>query len=463
MTHHHREPRDPQENSRPLRILIENSEYWLRNNGDLAMLAVTIARIRDRWPHARIAVLTDSPPLLRAYFPEAEGVSVFDADPWAEPSSLELLAGRLGSRMVGPIALAWLRSRAWLPQRTRSAWRKLMWIFQPGGSADQSSDPTATPTRRPVHSGSAVAAREASLVLALGGGYLTDADPAQTTRVLNLLEYACDKGVPVALVGQGLGPLDNPALQRRAAEVLPKVDFVSLREGRRGREVLRRAEVSPDRILVTGDDAIELAFAARSESMGSDIGICLRVASYSPVSRPVQDLIGQVVRCQTQKRSAALLPLIIAEYRSQDRHSTLPIVRGASDVVPALPRYVHPTEIAHRVSRCRVVVTGAYHLGVFALAQGIPVVALTSSRYYDDKFLGLSEMFGAGLTLVQLNDPSLAQTLWEALEAAWETAPAVRESLRTSARAQIEASRDAFERVFELTEERAARQMTPRR
>jgi hypothetical protein len=27
-------------------------------------------------------------------------------------------------------------------------------------------------------------------------------------RVLNLVEYACDVGVPVALAGQGLGPLD---------------------------------------------------------------------------------------------------------------------------------------------------------------------------------------------------------------------------------------------------------------
>ena len=27
-------------------------------------------------------------------------------------------------------------------------------------------------------------------------------------RVLNLVEHACDAGVPLALVGQGLGPVD---------------------------------------------------------------------------------------------------------------------------------------------------------------------------------------------------------------------------------------------------------------
>ena len=35
--------------ARPPRILVENSEYWLRNNGDLAMLAVTLDRMHQRF------------------------------------------------------------------------------------------------------------------------------------------------------------------------------------------------------------------------------------------------------------------------------------------------------------------------------------------------------------------------------------------------------------------------------
>ena len=37
----------PTQAARPLRILVENSEYWLRNNGDLAMLTVTLDRIHQ--------------------------------------------------------------------------------------------------------------------------------------------------------------------------------------------------------------------------------------------------------------------------------------------------------------------------------------------------------------------------------------------------------------------------------
>ena len=81
---------------RDVRILIENSEYWLRNNGDLAMMTVTVERLRARWPQSRIAVLTDSPSLLRAYFPDCEAITVFDADPWGAPSAPERLPSAPG-------------------------------------------------------------------------------------------------------------------------------------------------------------------------------------------------------------------------------------------------------------------------------------------------------------------------------------------------------------------------------
>jgi polysaccharide pyruvyl transferase WcaK-like protein len=438
--------------SGPLRILVENSEYWLRNNGDLAMLTVTLDRLHQRWPDARIAVLTDSPCLLRAYFPGAEGISVFDQDPWAPPTMLERLAGRLGPRVVGPIALARLRlnvRRKQVPAKVRAGRRKLlrMALGRPALAPARETAPLPT---GPLHPGSAAAAAQSSLVLALGGGYLTDADRHQTIRVLNLVEHACDAGVPVAFVGQGLGPLEDPGLQARAAQVLPKVGLIALREDRRGPQILERAGVAADRVLVTGDDAIELAYQARAGELGSDIGFCLRIAGYSPVSTGVADLVGQVVRAAASGHAATLVPLIIAEFRSQDRRSTLPLVRGAADVVAPPRRYVHPIEVARRVARCRVLVTGAYHLAVFALSQGIPVVALTSSAYYDDKFLGLGAMFGQGLTLVRLDGPDLEQTLTAAIDQAWRTAPDVREPLRAQARVQIDASRAGFDRLANL-------------
>ena len=97
-------------------------------------------------------------------------------------------------------------------------------------------------------------------------------------RVLNLLEHASDSGVPVALVGQGLGPLEDPQFQARAAQVLPKAGLIALREGRHGPQILERAGAAAERVMVTGDDAIELAYGVRTDQIGSDLGFCLRVA-----------------------------------------------------------------------------------------------------------------------------------------------------------------------------------------
>ena len=220
MSEHEAAQQRPAQAAGPLRILVENSEYWVRNNGDLAMLAVTLDRMHQRWPDARIAVLTDSPCLLRA-------ISL-------APKDLGLRRGSLGATHaarapgrtprpsdVGPIALARLRLRVrrkQLPDRLRAGRRKLLRLaLRRPAPADVPASATAPLPTGPLHPGSAAAAAQSSLVVALGGGYLTDADRTQTVRVLNLVEHASDAGVPVALVGQGLGPLDDPGLQARAA------------------------------------------------------------------------------------------------------------------------------------------------------------------------------------------------------------------------------------------------------
>lgn len=424
-----------------IRVVIQNGEYWLSNHGDLAMLEVTVQRLRERWPDARIGVLTSAPSLLRAFGFGAEPISDCGRGGWPVTDLVAPLAERVGPRVVGPASIGWLTAR----DLQRQYWRRLDQALRRNVGA-------ALPRRWVVRSGVPTALHDASLVLALGGGYLTDVDAEQARRTLDLLEHAVDRGIPAAMIGQGLGPLEDPALVVRAERVLPRVDFIGLREGRRGPELLSRLGVPIERTAVTGDDAVELAYGARQERMGADLGVCLRVAGYSPVARQAKDVVGRVVRGIAGEVGASLVPLIISEYRSEDRRSTLPLVRGFGNVVPPLGRYVTPRDVATRVSRCRVLVTGAYHLGVFALSQGIPVVGLTSSRYYDDKFLGLRAMFQDGLHLVRLGEPDLEERLGTAVHAAWSQAPDVRLPLRERALAQITTSRQGFERVFELVE-----------
>ena len=68
-----------------------------------------------------------------------------------------------------------------------------------------------------------------------------------------------------------------------------------------------------------------------------------------------------------------------------------------------------------QIQRCRLVVTGSYHAGVFALASGIPVVGLAKSSYYRDKFLGLADMFAVGCETVTLDESDCPTSLRDAI------------------------------------------------
>ncbi|MFG1798116.1 polysaccharide pyruvyl transferase family protein [Nocardia sp. NPDC049149] len=428
-----------------IRVLVENGEYWLRNRGDIAMMTTTVERLRARWPRARIGVLTHQPGILRALLPEVEPLCGPEWN-WGPDGWHGRVTRAAATVLVGPAALHW---RA-VTDGPKDRLRALRAAAKRRSGGDVSAEQLAADDEFPVEIPAAV--EQASLVLALGGGYLTDVDRYQAHRTLNLLEYAGAQGIPTALVGQGLGPLHDPELWRRATEVLPGVDFVALREGRRGPELLSRMGVAPERVLVTGDDAVEFGYRHRQPRIGEDIGLCLRVADYSRVSVAAQQTLGRVVRSSAVRFGAGVQPLIISEYASEDRLSTLPLLAGAVDARPAVGRGGTPGDVARQVARCRVLVTSAYHLAVFALSQGIPAVGITASEYYDDKFHGLAQMFGTGLRIVHLNDPELDTALTEAVQQSWDEAAAVRDALQHKAVEQIDASRAGLERVFRLVD-----------
>jgi polysaccharide pyruvyl transferase WcaK-like protein len=444
------------------RILIENSEYWLLNMGDLAMLDVTIRRLRETWPEARIGVLTETPALLRAYFPGVDAIVPWGGgSPWSPPSKPVRFFEILGPRVVGPLAIGLITAGAWLRHKVGGSRRGVGRLLRsvptqlrsgrsaPAVTTDDLATAAGIPTRRLAPNTEAAVASSA-LVVALGGGYLTDADPAQSARVLDLLEHASDRGVPRVMLGQGIGPIEDPALVSRAAEVLPLVDVIALRERRSGPALLQRAGVPSSRMVITGDDAIELALAGSSEDIGHDLGVCLRVAGYSPVTAEARAVVTAALRSVAEELGTYLAPVVISEVRREDRRSTLPLIAGFDRARKPLGRFARPQDVIAQVGRCRVMVTGAYHAAVFALSQGIPVVALTTSAYYDDKFLGLADMFGAGLELVRLDGEDLGERLSADIRSARARAPDVRPALRASAAEQMALSRKAFERVCGL-------------
>ena len=420
-------------------MLVIQSGPPLRNAGDLAMLNTAISRLSQRAPDSTFLVLADCAERLARNCPQARWVPAAGLNVWAEP-----WLGRRTRCLPGAVRTAYARSEQLVRRRApRLAESIASWKAQ----------------RR--NAGAALQAlrqamAQADAVIATGGGYLNDEFPYLALNVLRLLAWAVQAGKPVVLLGQGIGPVTDAAVAAAARYVLPRVDLIALREARASQPLLRAWGVADDRILVTGDDAIEMAYAARRAALGDAVGLNVRKARYAGVTDAHIAAVGAAVRAAAATLQASIQPLPIATQPEDDAVAIARAMRLPGPL-PAAAADDDPVAAIMRVSACRVVVTGSYHAAVFALAQGIPAVGLAGSRYYFDKFYGLAEQFGAGCTVLDLNDPELEQRLTAALLTGWQTADALRPTLLAAAARQILAGQEAYQRVAVIVGERGSR------
>ena len=415
-----------------MKILIDSCTYNCQNAGDLAMFTVAVSRLRELWPGASIDVITNAPELIGRH---------------AGPMTPVPVRGRrllLEEQLLGP-------ARRWLPEAVRRRWDRFesgLRLNQPG-LFQQSLRMKARFSGRDTRDVRAFldAVGRANLLVVNGAGILTDAFKDSALGILATLDLVSRRQVPTALLGHGLGPIEDPELWQRAAEVLPRVSRIGIREARTSPRLLAELGVPAANVRVTGDDAIELAYARRRPAQPSRrqcIGINVRVASYARVDRDLLASLKQAFSESAHRLGASLVPVPIAHHGGGMDVETLRELLGPeSDGGASLTT---PAQVIDQVGACRVVVTGSYHGAVFALAQGIPVVALARSPYYVNKMAGVAEQFGPGCEIVRLDAApgELVPQLTTAIDRAWRSADAVREPLLAAAADQIDRGRRAY-------------------
>jgi polysaccharide pyruvyl transferase WcaK-like protein len=404
------------------RIVIDPGSHHGLNLGDDAMLAVALDRLWARLPDARISVVTADSARLAESFPAAEplpGLGRYrwfgeggEADPPAGPwrRRATRLLRRPVPGPVGPVAVAAER------------------VARGRGDAETRAYTSAL--------------ARADLVLIAGRGGLTDVFAQDARSLLGTVELAARLGVPAALVSQGIGPLEDPDLRARAARALPRAELVGLREGRLGPAILRELGVPAERIAVTGDDALALAAAPPDRAAPRDaIGVSVRVAPYAGADGEDAGRVVAAARAVAERMAAPLVGLPVSRYPGLDDAVALAghDIAGGADATA-------PRDLAARVARCRIVVSGSYHAAVFALAQGAPAVGVAANAYYDGKLRGLAAQFGDGCPVLGPGDPGLA----DAIAAAWARAGALRAPLQDAAQAQIAQGERLYDRLAAL-------------
>lgn len=378
-----------------MRVLIEPSGYKLGNIGDAAMLLASVERLRRLWPEAELAAVTRAPEALQSLCPGVE----------------PLEAG----------------ARSQFLQLARSIPLPLL--------LEQADDFPASVQRF------AVAFQQADLLLVSGAGGFTDAFRDQALTTLDLLDVAQCNGKPTVLVGQGLGPWEDPQLSARAREILPRASALFLRERRLAESLLR--DIPADlggRLRVTGDDALEMVYSARPDELGASIGVNLRLAAYSAVSDEAVEQVRTALRELSEGLQAPFLPAPVSHPpNSSDPAAIAALIGGDGGA-----SLTTPARLIEQIGRCRLVVTGSYHAAVFALAQGIPAIGMVASPYYEGKFKGLADLFGPSCVPLEVQQAGLLPEIGVEL---WERAAERRAALLDETRRQIEEGRAAYQAI----------------
>jgi polysaccharide pyruvyl transferase WcaK-like protein len=389
----------------------------------VSMLEALVGRIRAAQPGARIALFSRNVERARRISPEIELLPVEGKPQWRLVHD-----GYLQLRRVLPIIDTSFRFL--LPR----FYQRLLHV-----KAKQLVN------RREI--------QNADLLLLSGGGYLTDVFPGQAWSALERIGAAIDEGIPFAMFGHGIGPLRDRSLIAAAMKVLPKAKIITVRERLLSVPLLEKLGVPPERIVVTGDDSVEAAYRARKAALGNLVGLNLRVAGYTGMSISDVDAIRAPLYRAVQRIGARLTSLPVCIVDSVESASDATIAARLLDGAKSSPREQSvPTtsdELIARVSTCRVIVTGSYHAGVFALSQGIPAVCVFNCEYYETKFRGLAAQFGVGCIVLDKSSPGFASQLVDSITEAWENAESWRPRLLEAARGQAEAAQIAFGELWE--------------
>jgi colanic acid/amylovoran biosynthesis protein len=427
-----------------MRILVEPNAHHLQNMGDVAMLQVAVERLHELWPQATIEVITDAPTLLARYCPHAAPIPAVGRRIWFDESLIgQSVHEALPPRLAAQARVAEQRVRRNWPlaaKRVIKAKRTLKWAR---------SVEKATGSRELDAFFAAVSS--ADLVFVSGAGAITDYYVPLACTILDLLDLAISRHVPSAMLGQGIGPIEDRALLEKAASVLPRVSMIGVREQRRSVGHLRSLGVASDQVFVTGDDAIELAYRQGAAPLdGQAIGVNIRTARYSGIDERGVEPIGAILRQAAAHLNTELVGVPISQYpKERDAFVLGRLLFGSDSIAPA----TDPLDVIRRIRRCRVVVTGSYHAAVFALAQGIPTIGLAASSYYVAKFEGLLDQFPIGCKIVYLDRAGSSGDLATAIDEAWDASDEVRGALRMAAASQVEEGRRAYRSLPRIVQE----------
>lgn len=264
----------------------------------------------------------------------------------------------------------------------------------------------------------------ARLLISGGGSLVQDVTSARSALYyLGTMLAASSRGIPVAVVGQGIGPITRGWVRRVAAAAFNRAQAISVRDGDSARTLVGLGVTVP---VHRGADLAFLAPSApphRGREVLAAAGITGQEGILGVAVRPwpglrdVSDL-GAAIRGFAAARNLRVITLPFDRTRDQTISQALAESTGGRVVAVE-----SPADLLAVVGCTSLLLGVRLHGLIFAAAQGVPAVGLA----YDPKVPAF--MAEAGLPGV-LPVAAPGEAVIGALERAWEQRAALRARLR---------------------------------
>ncbi len=206
------------------------------NMGDVAMLQVGFRRLQRLWPSGRIEVLTESPTNLALFCPGAKPLPRAGRDFWIGDHAI--IGGF--DRFLPQAASVGLSA---LGRACRLRYPAIFRLV-----ADLRLTIRDRRNVRPDVNVFLDAMEHADLFVVCGAGGFTDDTREWNISILDTIEEAIQRNIPVVMFGQGLGPLSDPHVLERARKILAesKIDHFAGWSRRFGPSAIVRREFVSD-------------------------------------------------------------------------------------------------------------------------------------------------------------------------------------------------------------------------
>lgn len=232
----------------------------------------------------------------------------------------------------------------------------------------------------------------ADALIVAGGGNVSRSWPALVFERLALARAAQQRGIPVLITGQSLGPWFGPEVAPAARELLSIAELVGVRE-RSSHWLAGQLGVPSQRLVLTSDDALGLIPQPPAEVPDAPF-VAVTINDLGP--ERISQLGHQLAQLQQHLGCQFELVPHVGNFGGTPADDVAAARRLAELVSAEVADLPSPEQAVWYCRHAELVISSRYHPVVFAIEQRRPTLFLAQDSYTAMKGGGALELAGLG-------------------------------------------------------------------